>query len=198
MLSAVLHSEKAVEVSVKIIQAFVLMRKTISNFSMISDRINKIEWRLSDNDLKFEKVFNTLETRADAPKQGIFFEGQIFDAWLFVTDLIQSAEKTIELWDHYVDTSVLMLLSKRRADAGARIYLKKVGAALQTDIEKHNHQYPHVDITISDTAHDRFLLIDNKRLYHIGASLKDLGKRCFAFSLLDEKVIEGFRKNILK
>ena len=95
MLSAVLHSEKAVEVSVKIIQAFVLMRKTISNFSMISDRINKIEWRLSDNDLKFEKVFNTLETRTDAPKQGIFFEGQIFDAWMFVTDIIQSAEKSL-------------------------------------------------------------------------------------------------------
>ncbi len=90
-----------------------------------------------------------------------------------------------------------MLLTKRKPDADARIYLKKNSAALQTDIDKHNSQYSHIEIKISDAVHDRFLLIDNKRLYHIGASLKDLGKRCFAFSLMDEKIIDGFIKNIL-
>ena len=198
MLATVLRSEIAGQISILIISAFVEMRKFVISNKTILSRVNILEQKQSETDRKFEQVFAAMESGNANPKQGIFFEGQIFDAWLFVTDLIQSAEKTIELWDHYVDTSVLMLLSKRRADVDARIYLKKVGAALQTDIEKHNHQYPPIDTIISDTAHDRFLLIDNKRLYHIGASLKDLGKRCFAFSLLDEKVIEGFRKNILK
>ncbi|HCB63525.1 MAG TPA: DNA-binding protein [Bacteroidales bacterium] len=197
MLSAVLHSEKAIQVSVIIIQTFVLMRKILGANSLISNRIEILEHKQTNTDIKFEKVFNALEARAEAPKQGIFFEGQIFDAWVFVSDLIQSAEKSIELWDHYVDASVLMLLTKRKPDTDARIYLKKVSAALQTDIDKHNSQYPPVEINISSSAHDRFLLIDNKRLYHIGASLKDLGKRCFAFSLMDQKVITGFRENIL-
>ena len=195
-VSAVLTSPKAISVSIQIMRAFVLIRKAISSFNILTDRVSKIEWKLTDTDLKFEKVFNALEARADAPKQGIFFEGQIFDAWVFVSDLIQSAEKSIELWDHYVDASVLMLLTKRKPDTDARIYLKKVSAALQTDIDKHNSQYPPVEINISSSAHDRFLLIDNKRLYHIGASLKDLGKRCFAFSLLDAKLLLGFSKNI--
>ncbi|HCB63524.1 MAG TPA: DNA-binding protein [Bacteroidales bacterium] len=195
-VSAVLTSPKAISVSIQIMRAFVLIRKAISSFNILTDRVSKIEWKLTDTDLKFEKVFNALEARADAPKQGIFFEGQIFDAWVFVSDLIQSAEKSIELWDHYVYASVLMLLTKRKPDTDARIYLKKVSAALQTDIDKHNSQYPPVEINISSSAHDRFLLIDNKRLYHIGASLKDLGKRCFAFSLLDAKLLLGFSKNI--
>jgi len=197
MLSAVINSKVAIQTSICIMNAFVHMRKMRKQNNDLNLRINTLEYRQNKTDLKFEKVFNALEARADAPKQGIFFEGQIFDAWLFVTDLIQSAEKTIELWDHYVDTSVLMLLSKRRPDACARIYMKKVSTVLQTDIEKHNHQYLPIEIIISDTAHDRFLLIDNKRLYHVGASLKDLGKRCFAFSLMGEKVIDEFRKNIL-
>ena len=197
MLSAVINSTVAIQTSICIMNAFVHMRKMRNQNNDLHLRINTLEYKQTETNIKFEKVFNALEARAEAPKQGIFFEGQIFDAWVFVSDLIQSAEKSIELWDHYVDASVLMLLTKRKPDTDARIYLKKVSAALQTDIDKHNSQYPPVEINISSSAHDRFLLIDNKRLYHIGASLKDLGKRCFAFSLMDQKVITGFRENIL-
>ncbi|HCB63526.1 MAG: DNA-binding protein [Bacteroidetes bacterium GWF2_43_63] len=196
MLATVLRSEIAAQVSILIISAFVEMRKFLISNKTILSRVSVLEQKQSETDLKIEKVFSAMESGSVTPKQGIFFEGQIFDAWAFVSDLIQSAEKSIELWDHYVDASVLMLLSKRRHDTIARIYLKKVSAALQTDIDKYNSQYPPVEINISSSAHDRFLLIDNKRLYHIGASLKDLGKRCFAFSMLDAKLAKTFIQHL--
>jgi len=195
-VSAILTSSRAVEMSILIMRAFVFMRKSLLNFQFLSERVSKIEYKQSETDIKFEKVFNALEARSDAPAQGIFFEGQIFDAWLFVSGLIQSAQKSIELWDHYIDSSVLMLLSKRKPDVHACIYLKKISPALRTDIEKHHAQYAEIHFEISTNAHDRFLLIDNTRLFHIGASLKDLGKRCFAFSILHEKFITDFRKKI--
>ncbi|MPL94459.1 hypothetical protein SDC9_40613 [bioreactor metagenome] len=153
---------------------------------------------VSETDLKFEKVFNALEARPNTPAQGIFFEGQIFDAWVFVSKLVESAETSIDLWDHYIDASVLLLLAKRKPGVSASLHLRIISSQLKVDLEKHNSQYPTVETQISATAHDRFLLIDKCRLYHIGASLKDPGKRCFAFSLMDEKLLTGFRKNILK
>jgi len=116
---------------------------------------------------------------------------------MFASDLIQSAKQSIELWDHYIDASVLMLLSKRKPDVSACVYLKKISPALRTDMEKHHAQYPEIACTISTNVHDRFLLIDNKSLFHIGASLKDLGKKCFAFSALNSTLIPEFRDNIL-
>jgi hypothetical protein len=196
MLATTLRSPVAVNVSISIMSAFVEMRRLLTRNSNIITRITNLEYKQSETDIKFEKVFNALEARSDAPAQGIFFEGQIFDAWLFVSGLIQSAEQSIELWDHYIDASVLMLLSKRKPDVHACIYLKKISPALRTDIEKHHAQYAEIHFEISTNAHDRFLLIDNTRLFHIGASLKDLGKRCFAFSILHEKFITDFRKKI--
>ncbi|KAF5030333.1 ORF6N domain protein [anaerobic digester metagenome] len=194
MLATVLRSDIAGHISILIISAFVEMRKFVISNKNILSRVNILELKQTETDRKFEKVFAAMESGNAHPKQGIFFEGQIFDAWMFVTELIQSAGKSIELWDHYVDASVMMLLSKRKPDVCARIYLKNVSASLKTDIDKYNSQYKPVEIRISDTVHDRFLLIDNKRLYHIGASLKDLGKRCFAFSLMDERIIDRFRE----
>jgi len=197
MLATVLNSEAAIRTSISIINAFIHMRKILVHYDSIERRVHELEYKQSETDHKFEIVFNALEARSDAPAQGIFFEGQIFDAWMFASDLIQSAKQSIELWDHYIDASILMLLSKRKPDVSARVYLKKISPALRTDMEKHHAQYPKIACTISTNVHDRFLLIDNDRLFHIGASLKDLGKKCFAFSALNSTLIPEFRDNIL-
>lgn len=119
------------------------------------------------------------------PVEGIFFDGQIFDAYKFATDLIKTARKSLLLIDNYVDESVLLMLSKRNPGVSATIYTQKVTAQLQLDLDKHNDQYPPINIRTYRNSHDRFLIVDDKEVYHIGASLKDLGKKMFAFSKLD-------------
>ncbi len=119
------------------------------------------------------------------PIEGIFYDGQIFDAYKFATDLIRSARVSLLLIDNYVDESVLLMLSKRSAGVSATVYTQKITAQLQLDIKKHNRQYPPVEMRIYNKCHDRFLIIDNTEVYHIGASLKDLGKKMFAFSRMD-------------
>lgn len=119
------------------------------------------------------------------PVEGIFFDGQIFDAYKFATDLIKSAQKSLLLIDNYIDESVLLMLSKRNPGVSATIYTQKITKQLQLDLDKHNDQYPHVNIRTYRNSHDRFLIIDDKEVYHIGASLKDLGKKMFAFSKLE-------------
>ena len=119
-------------------------------------------------------------------EQGIYFEGQIFDAYLFVSNLVRSAKRSIILFDNYVDDSILTLLDKRENTVKATIYTQKIDKKLQLDIQKHNSQYPPIEIKIIKTIHDRFLLIDNNEVYHFGASLKDLGKKWFAFSRLND------------
>ena len=119
------------------------------------------------------------------PLEGIFHNGQIFDAYKFATDLIKSAKKSLVLIDNYVDESVLLMLSKRETSVSAKIYTSHFGAALQLDLQRHNTQYPPIEMVHHTTAHDRFLIIDDKEVYHIGASLKDLGKKLFAFSKLN-------------
>lgn len=119
------------------------------------------------------------------PVEGIFFDGQIFDAYKFATDLIKTARKSLLLIDNYVDESVLLMLSKRNPGVSANIYTQKITAQLQLDLDKHNDQYPPINIRTYRNSHDRFLIVDDKEVYHIGASLKDLGKKMFAFSKLD-------------
>jgi hypothetical protein len=119
------------------------------------------------------------------PVEGIFFDGQIFDAYKFATDLIKTARKSLLLIDNYVDESVLLMLSKRNPGVSATIYTQKITAQLQLDLDKHNDQYPPINIRTYRNSHDRFLIVDDKEVYHIGASLKDLGKKMFAFSKLD-------------
>ena len=145
---------------------------------VINHRIELIEKKLYEHDHKFDLLIKTNLP----PVEGIFYDGQIFDAYLFVSDIIKSAIKTIVLIDNYVDESVLKLLSKRQENVKATIYTASISELFKLDMEKFNSQYPAVEVKVFTKSHDRFLIIDNKTVYHIGASLKDLGKKCIAFS----------------
>lgn len=185
MLSAVLKSETAVIASIQIMDAFVRMRHHINQNSLLQERLFLLESKQSNNEKNFETIFKALEKAQPEPKHGIFFEGQIFDAYSFVAKLIKSAKHSIILIDNYIDESVLTLLTKRSSKVKASIYTAKITKSLQLDIEKHNQQYPTVEVKSLKTSHDRFLIIDDTELYHIGASLKDLGKKWFAFSQMN-------------
>ncbi len=182
MLSALLRSNTAIKVSINIINAFVNMRKFISNNALIFQRLETLEQKQFSNDEKFNKLFEAIEAKSIQPTQGIFYDGEVYDAYLFVSNLIKSAKKSIVLIDNYLDESVLTMLSKREKNVTATLYTKNITAQLELDIKKHNAQYPKITLKKFDASHDRFLIIDAKELYHIGASLKDLGKKWFAFS----------------
>jgi hypothetical protein len=134
-----------------------------------------------EHDQKFELIINT----GLKPSQGVFFDGQTFDAWQFVAQMIKEASKSIILIDNYIDEAVLHLLSKRSPGVKATIFTANITPQLKTDLQKHNQQYPPIELKNFTKSHDRFLIIDEKELYHIGASLKDLGKRWFAFSKIN-------------
>jgi hypothetical protein len=146
----------------------------------LQHRIEAIEKKVFEQDFKIEQLLH-----AKLPvQQGIFFEGQLFDAYVFVSDIIKSAKKSIILIDNYVDETVLLLLSKRNDSVIATIYTEKITPQFQLDIKKHNAQYEPVGVEIENKSHDRFLIIDENQVYHLGASVKDLGKKWFAFSRL--------------
>ena len=158
----------------------------------VNQRISNMEDRMNSKFLEHEQRLNRIDSKIGffvrtslPPIEGIFYDGQIFDAYKFATDLIRSAGKSLLLIDNYIDESVLLMLSKRRSGVCATVYTQKITAQLQLDIEKHNRQYPPVEMRIYNKCHDRFLIIDNTEVYHIGASLKDLGKKMFAFSRMD-------------
>ncbi|PKP45350.1 MAG: DNA-binding protein [Bacteroidetes bacterium HGW-Bacteroidetes-11] len=156
----------------------------------LNNRIDRIEQKLLEHDQKFELIINT----GLKPTEGIFYNGQIFDAWQFVSQLIKEAEKSIVLIDNYVDESVLMLLSKRNPNVKATIYTGNLTKQLETDLQKHHQQYPPIELKHFSTSHDRFLIIDETTVYHIGASLKDLGKKWFAFSRINLNATEMINK----
>ena len=185
MLSAVLKSQTAIEVSIKIIDTFVEMRKFISLNANIFQRFERVEQRLSLHDEQFNKIFEAIENNEVQQKQHIFYDGQIFDAYLFVSDIIKSAKTSIKLLDNYIDESTLVLFTKRDIKVTMKIYTKTLSKQLQLDIQKHNAQYPKIEIETFDLSHDRFLIIDDMDVYHFGASLKDLGKKWFAVSKMD-------------
>ena len=189
MLSAVLKSETAIKVSIQIINAFVEMRKFLITNAAVFQRLENVETKLLTHQIKtdgkFEKIFKALENKSIIPKQGLFYEGQIFDAYSLIADIIRTAKKTIILIDNYVDDTVLKLLTKRKNKVSTIIYTKRISKVLKQDLEKHNGQYEPIEIKKLQTSHDRFLIIDEKRIYHFGASLKDLGKKWFAFSKLE-------------
>jgi len=189
MLSAVLRSNVAVKISIKIMQAFIEMRKFISTNAGIFQRLENIENKQLETDNKFEQIFNALENNIKPQEKGVFFDGQVFDAYRLISDIIRKAKQSVILIDNYIDDTVLTLLSKRNKNVTASIYTKAVNKQLKLDLEKHNAQYPLIKIRILKKAHDRFLIIDNKELYHIGASLKDLGKKWFAFSKMDTEAL---------
>jgi hypothetical protein len=193
-LSGVLKSETAVKVNIAIMRAFVQMRKFLVENAAIFQRLDKVEQKQIEADQKFDRIFNALEDKSVKPKQGIFYDGQIFDAYVFVADLIKSAEKSILLIDNYVDESVLQLLTKQKKDVTVTIYTKHITKILKQDLAKHNKQYPKIEIKQFTKAHDRFIIIDKETVYHFGASLKDLGKKWFAFSKMEMNAEEILAK----
>ncbi|MGX2957300.1 ORF6N domain-containing protein [Ursidibacter arcticus] len=184
MLSAVLRSDVAVQVSIKIMQTFVQMRHTLLNNIAVVKRLENVERKQLEMSGQLEQVFSALE--ANKPQtQGIFFDGETFNAYTFVSDLVRKAKSSIILIDNYIDDTVLTLFNKRRTGVNVEIYTKTISKQLSLDLEKYNSQFEPIEIYAFSKAHDRFLILDHKELYHIGASLKDLGKKWFAFSKMD-------------
>ena len=157
---------------------------------VINQRVDKIERKLLEHEQKFDLLIKT----NIAPKEGIFYDGQIFDAYMFVADIIKSASKSIVLIDNYIDESVLALLSKRNSAVEATIYTATISTPLKLDIKRFNAQYPPIKVKSFMKSHDRFLIIDNATVYHIGASLKDLGKKWFAFSKIQLDAMEMIKR----
>jgi len=189
MLSAVLSTPIAIRISVHIIRSFIELRKRNHSLNMVFEKINELDkWKI-ETELKLDALFKAL-SKNDYPSSGIFFNDQIFDAYLFSSELISKAKKSIILIDNYVDVTILLQLSKRNKKVQCIIYTERITDQLKLDLEKHNSQYPAIEIRILKNSHDRFLVLDEKELYHLGASLKDLGKRWFAFSKMNGLVKE--------
>ncbi|MFW9597794.1 MAG: ORF6N domain-containing protein [Paludibacter sp.] len=195
MLSAVLRSDTAVKVSIRIMEAFVEMRKVLAENSFITNRLERLERVQLQNEQKFEELFKALEAGYLTAEKGVFFDGQIFEAYHFVSELIKKANSSIVLVDNYVDDSVLTLLSKKNKGVLIKIYTKQISKQLRLDADKFAAQYGEVKLIEFVKSHDRFLIIDEKEMYHFGASLKDLGKKWFAFSKMDAETI-SLLKNI--
>ena len=189
MLSAVLKSKTAIELSIQIINAFVQMRRFVASHSDLIERLQHIEQKQISFEIKsqekFETIFSALEEKPLVSKQGVFYDGQVFDAYLFVSKLIRSAKQSIILLDNYIDETVLEQLSKSLPTVKVSILTKQISEHLKLDIKKYNAQYQKINLVHFELSHDRFLIIDEKDVYHIGASLKDLGKKWFAFSKLE-------------
>lgn len=190
MLSAVLRSDVAIQVSIKIMNTFVEMRRFMANNSLILNRINEIEVKQliykKDTDEKFDKVFQYISERQEV-SQKIFFEGQIYDAFSLLTELISKAEKEITLIDNYVDVGTLNILAKKQENVKVQIYTVKRTRLSQADINNFNQQYPALGVDYTEEFHDRFLIIDGTLAYHVGASLKDAGKKCFAINRIEDR-----------
>lgn len=191
MLSSVLRSETAIAVNIKIMRTFTQIRKSLYRESNLVNRVELIEYNLSDmrkllieTTDKVDSVFESMKGSSTLPVQGIFFDGQIYDAYTFVADLIRKASRRIVLIDNYIDDTVLTLLDKRSPNVDATIYTEKLSKTVQLDISRHNSQYAPIEIKTFTKAHDRFLIIDND-VYLIGASIKDLGKKWFGFTLME-------------
>ncbi len=167
-----------------------ILKEYLMKGYVLNHRIDRLEKKALEHDQKFDLLIKT----SLPPNEGIFYDGQIFDAWKFATDLVKSATKSIVLIDNYVDESVLFLLSKRGAGIKSTIFTSKISKEFQLDIDKFNAQYEAVEVKLFTKSHDRFLIIDNQTVYHIGASLKDLAKKWFAFSKIELDATELINK----
>lgn len=189
MLSAVLRSEVAVRVSINIMKAFVEMRRFISNNAVMFERISAVELRQlqyqEQTDAKLKQIFEYISEHEEST-QKVFFEGQIYDAFGLLISLIQKAEKNITLIDGYVNVDTLNLLCKKNDNVSVTIYTHEKTKLSGADVNKFNAQYSTLNVKYTKAFHDRFLILDEKIAYHIGASLKDAGKKCFAVSLLQD------------
>ncbi len=200
MLSGVLRSPMAIATNIHIMRAFNAMRHFIGSHAQVFQRIEVLErTQLSlvafkeETNRNFEEVFRRLDDNSEKPEKGIFYDGQIFDAYSFINERIREAKKRIVLIDNYVDDSVLTMLDKRNKGVDAVVYTKNISRQLSLDFEKHNAQYAPIEVKQFDRAHDRFLCIDDT-VYLIGASLKDLGKKWFGFVKLEQPTDELLSK----
>ena len=204
MLSSVLRSQTAIEVNIQIMRAFVSMRHFMVNNASVFSRLETIEYHQlemqqhqQETDKRIDEVFRRLDEGNAKPKQGVFYNGQVYDAYTFVSDLIKSAKKRIVLIDNYVDETVLTLLDKRDNNVSAIIYTQQISRQFQLDIDRHNAQYAPIDVETFRFSHDRFLCIDDD-VYHIGTSIKDLGKKWFGFSKMEiltpDELVERINK----
>ena len=194
MLSGLLKNEVAIEVSIKIVEAFVEMRKFISSNGQLFERLTNVEYKLLEHDKKFDQVFDQLQHEENI-KQKIFFEGQIYDAYSLIIDIIKKANKKILIIDNYIDDSVLKMLTKKNKSVEVVILTSDKSNIEKIDIQKFNKEYPILKVAKTNKFHDRFIVIDNKEMYHLGASIKDLGKKCFGINKIEdldiiEKVIK--------
>lgn len=183
MLAGILKNEIAVNVSINIMRAFIEMRKFLLNNDQVFNRLINVEYKLLEHDKKFDEVFNQLQYDENI-KQRIFFDGQVYDAFSMIIDLIRKANKEIILIDNYIDIETLNILSKKGNNVDVKIYTKQNTPINVKDINKFNTQYPKLEVKYIDKFHDRFLIIDRKYIYHIGASIKDAGKKCFGITLI--------------
>jgi hypothetical protein len=170
-----------------------ILKEYLLKGHVINHRLERVENDVHEIKDKVSKIEIQIKTNLP-PNEGIFYDGQIFDAWEFVSKLIREAKKSIILIDNYVDESVLALLAKRQPKVEATIYTARIDQGLRNDLKRHNAQYPAIKLKSFDKAHDRFLIIDQKAIYHIGASLKDLGKRWFAFSRINLDAAEMLKR----
>lgn len=189
MLSAILRSDIAVQVSIRIMKTFVEMRKYMANTSLLYDRMNAMEERQityqNETNEKFDKVFAYISDHEES-QQKIFFDGQIYDAFSLLIDLVGSATKSIVLVDNYVDIGTLNILAKKKNNISVIIYTVKRSKLSEKDVNTFNQQYPNLEVKYTSVFHDRFLIIDDVKAYHIGASIKDAGKKCFGINLIED------------
>lgn len=195
MLSSVLRSPTAISVSIRIMESFVKLRQFLMKNSYMFQRMNILEMRLAETESKVGNIMKMIDNNQHIPQQGIFFDGQIYDAYTFVAELVRKATRRIMLIDNYIDDTVLTMLSKRADGVEAIIYTEKISKQLQLDIDKHLAQYPPITIRTFSKAHDRFLIIDDA-VYLIGASIKDLGKKWFGFTLMENTDAEELVERI--
>ena len=192
MLSGLLKNEIAIEVSIKIVEAFVEMKKFISSNGQLFERLTSVEYKLLEHDKKFDQVFEQLQHEENI-KQKIFFEGQIYDAYSLIIDIIKKANKKILIIDNYIDESVLKMLTKKNKEVEVAILTSDKSKIEKIDIQKFNKEYPILKVAKTNKFHDRFIIIDNKEMYHLGASIKDLGRKCFGINKIEDlDIVERF------
>ncbi len=190
MLAGLLKSEVAVNVSIKIVNSFIEMRKFLSANGQVFERLTNMEYKLLEHDKKFDIIFNQLQHEENI-KQRIFFQGQIYDAYSLIVDIIKKASKKILIIDNYVDDSVLKMLAKKKNNVEVVILTSNKSNIQNIDIQKFNKEYPILKIAKTNKFHDRFIVLDNEEMYHLGASIKDLGKKCFGINKIEDKEIVG-------
>lgn len=185
MLAGLLKSEVAVNVSIKIVNTFIEMRKFISANGQLFERLTNVEYKLLEHDKKFDEIFNQLQHEENI-KQKIFFEGQIYDAYSIIIDIIRKANKKILIIDNYINDSILKMLTKKKNNVEVIILTSNKSNIQNIDVQKFNKEYPVLKISKTNKFHDRFIIIDNKEMYHLGASIKDLGKKCFGINKIED------------